>query len=66
VCTSVEQGHAEAQFTLGNRYETGKGVKVDKAKGAQLIGRAAEQGHALAQCKLGLCYHLGEGILARA
>jgi hypothetical protein len=38
------------------------GVKVDKAKAAQLYGLAAEQGFAEAQYSLGSCYATGEGV----
>jgi TPR repeat protein len=37
-------------------------VKVDKAKAAELYGRAAEQGLATAQLALGACYADGEGV----
>jgi TPR repeat protein len=43
-------------------YSKGRGVKVDKAKAAQLWGQAAEQGHAEAQFHLGGCHALGEGV----
>jgi TPR repeat protein len=46
---------ARAQFGLGTCYATGEGVKMDKAKAAQLYGRAAEQGLAGAQYNLGSC-----------
>jgi hypothetical protein len=37
-------------------------VNVDRAKAAQLFGRAAEQGLAAAQYKLGVCCNLGQGV----
>jgi TPR repeat protein len=59
---AAEQGDMGSQFALGLKYELGEGVEVDKAKTAQLYGRAAEQGHAAAQCNLGSCYANGEGV----
>jgi TPR repeat protein len=59
---AAEQGEAGSQFDLGWKYAHGEGVKVDKAKAAQLFGQAAEQGHDEAQHELGLCYAHGEGV----
>ena len=50
-------GQANAQFTLGLLYETGKGVLQDHAASVKWYRQAAEQGHALAQNNLGnLCF----------
>ena len=41
---AAEQGHTEAQLTLGTWYSFGIGVPEDKAEGAKWYRRAAEQG----------------------
>jgi TPR repeat protein len=51
-----------AQHNLALCYLRGVGVKVDKAKAAQLWGQAAEQGLADAQLALGSCYSFGLGV----
>ena len=54
---SAAMGQADAQFTLGLLYETGKGVPQDYATSVKWYRQAAEQGHALAQNNLGnLCF----------
>jgi TPR repeat protein len=58
----AEQSHAEAQYDLCVCYADGAGVKVDKAKAAELHAQAAEQGLAKAQHALALCYASGEGV----
>lgn len=46
------KGNAEAQFKVGEMYETGFGVKEDKAEAASWITKAADQGHETAGFKL--------------
>ena len=58
----AEQGDAEAQFKLGNRYVEGRGVPQDFAEAAKWYRMAAEQGHATAQNNLGVMYANGEGV----
>jgi TPR repeat protein len=48
----AEKGNAEAQFKVGEMYETGFGVKEDKAEAANWITKAANQGHETAGFKL--------------
>ena len=41
---AADQGHADAQYSLGVSYETGKGVAEDNAEAVKWYQRAAEQG----------------------
>ncbi len=58
----ADQGHADAQFYLGNFYEEGLGVPQDDAAAASWYRKAADQGHADAQCSLGGMYDEGWGV----
>ena len=58
----AEQGNAQAQFLLGQRYNFGDGVTQDRKKAVAWQTRAAMQGHATAQYVLGLMYSAGEGV----
>ncbi|NJO14547.1 MAG: sel1 repeat family protein [Thioploca sp.] len=50
---SVEQGHADAQCSLGMAYENSVGVsKKDLAQAIKWYKKAAIQGHSTAQKKL--------------
>lgn len=55
----AEKGNAEAQYKVGEMYETGFGVKKDMAKANDWINKAASQGHETADFKL-LYWDLGE------
>jgi len=59
---AAEQGHIEAQFTLGMIKQDGLGVPQDAAEAAKWYRLAAEQGHAEAQCQLGRMYDQGRGV----
>ncbi len=59
---AAEQGHADAQFNLGNCYYKGEGVKQDYAEAVSWYRKSAEQGHINAQYNLGLCYENGKGV----
>lgn len=48
----ASKGNAEAEFKVGEMYETGFGVKVDKAEAMTWITKAANQGHETASFKL--------------
>ena len=48
----AKKGNAEAQFKVGEMYETGFGVKEDKAEAMNWITKAANQGHETASFKL--------------
>ena len=63
----VEQGDAEAQTTLGDKYFVGSEVPEDVAEAVRWYPVrwyrfAANQGHATAQTALGLLYDDGEGV----
>ena len=59
----AEQGDASAQYTLGFRYASGRGVPQDDAEAVRWYRLAAEQGDASAQLNLGLMHANGEGVL---
>ncbi len=48
----AKKGNAEAQFKVGEMYETGFGVKPDQAEAMKWISKAADQGHDTAKFKL--------------
>lgn len=59
---AAEQGHAEAQYSLGVCYYSGQGVAKDYKQAVYWYGKAAEQGHMLAQNNLGVRYDSGQGV----
>ena len=59
---AAEQGHAEAQYSLGMCYRRGRGVDKDYAKSLEWLRKAVEQGHPRAQLELGQCYIYGLGV----
>jgi len=61
-CKAAEQGHAGAQYSLGNCYYYGQGVPMDFVKAAEWWQKSAEQGNAQAQNTLGMCYLNGNGV----
>ncbi len=58
----AEQGHAKAQYSLGNMYRDGLGVTQDYAEAVKWYRKAAEQGDAGAQCSLGVLFENGPGV----
>lgn len=58
----AERGDAEAQFALGSRFATGRGVALDYTHAAKWYRKAAERSHALAQFNLGVMYAEGQGM----
>ena len=48
----AKKGHAEAEFKVGEMYETGFGVKKDLAEAKVWVDKAAAQGHETAGFKL--------------
>jgi TPR repeat protein len=56
------QGHADAQYSLGVSYETGKGVAEDATEAVKWYQLAADQGHADAQKHLGFMHDAGKGV----
>lgn len=59
---AAAQGDAAAQFHLSNEYESGRGVKKDVRRAAQLLQSAAKLGHGLAQFHLGRFHADGIGV----
>lgn len=64
---AAEQGHAEAQASLGTCYGTGLGIPTDKPEkdyreAIKWYRKAAEQGLAVAQYNLGDSYAEGHGV----
>ena len=59
---AAEQGHADAQFTLGLMYYHGEGLPQDNQEAARWARKAAEQGQVEAQYNLALSYANGEGL----
>ncbi len=49
---AAEQGHVDAQFSLGMRYLEGRDVQVDLGEARKWLEAAAMQGHAEAQFQL--------------
>ena len=60
--TRANAGDADAQTTLGVRYNNGAGVPQDDTEAVAWHRKAAEQGVADAQFNLGLAYYDGEGV----
>ena len=58
----AEEGLAEAQVNLGDRYRSGRGVAQDEAVAVAWYRLAAEQGHAEAHVALGFTYAAGRGV----
>jgi len=58
----AEQGDADAQYTLGVMYATGRGVPQNDGEAARWVRLAAEQGFAEAQGLLGTAYASGQGV----
>ena len=60
---AAQQGHAKAQYNLGNAcYDEGEGVTQNKEEAVKWYNIAAQQGHAEAQYNLGNAYSKGEGV----
>jgi len=59
---AAEQGHATAQFALGDMYDKGSGVPKNQSEAVKWFRKAAEQGHAIAQSQLGQMYKYGNGV----
>ena len=55
-------GSADAQFTLGDMYQDGRGgCEQDLSRAARLFESAAEQGHVAALFALGAMHAKGQG-----
>ena len=58
----AREGDAGAQYTLGNMYHSGAGVRKNEDVALRWYKKAAEQGMADAQYNLGLMYASGNGV----
>lgn len=58
----ANQGVAIAQYTLGEMYYEGRGVRQDYQKSLEWFTKAANQGITEAQHNLGVMYENGEGV----
>ena len=58
----ARQGHANAQFNLGQMYARGDGVPQDFTTAAKLYRRVADQGFAEARFRLGMMFERGLGV----
>ena len=63
---AAQQGSAEAQYTLGQRYASGAGTEPDPLKSMSWTMRAAEQGHAEALIAVAAALTGSAGALADA
>ena len=59
---AAQQGHSEAQNSLGTQYAEGQGVPKDYGEAARWFRLAANQGNDSAQKNLGRLYLFGEGV----
>ena len=59
---AADQGHADAQNSLGTMYSGGKGVPKDYVQAAKWYRLAADQGDSYAQTSLGTMYSGGNGV----
>jgi TPR repeat protein len=62
ILSRAEQGDAEAQYTLGNNYHFGIGVKKDVVKARRWYLKTAENGHSEAQYDIGYNYEKGRFV----
>ena len=59
---AASQGHAGAQFRLGNAYAQGTGVGMDKERAVMWHEEAAAQGDRYSQYVLGCFFENGDGV----
>ena len=59
----AEQGYADAQYNLGERYYRGYVIPQDYVEAVKWYTLAAEQGYARAQNSLGVMYRYGRSVV---
>ena len=59
---AADQGHALANYCLGNFYRSGTWVDADKQKAFECYTKAAELGNSDGIERLGECYFNGDGV----
>src|SRR5580658_452979 len=60
--SKADDGNAEAQFSMGLKFASGRLAALDYTKAAHWYLQAANQNHALAQFNLGLMFAGGQGV----
>lgn len=60
--TKAEAGDADAQYSLGYKYEKSIGVEKDEKKAVRWYREAAAQDHLAALFAVGLMYAYGKGV----
>jgi len=60
--TAIDQGHAKANYHMGNFYRAGIGVDADGQKAFEYYTKAAELGISDGVDRLGDCYRIGTGV----
>jgi len=58
----AEEGNAEAEFQLANKYYNGEGVEIDYAQSFKWASRSAAQDNPKAKYRLGSLYIQGRGV----
>ncbi len=58
----ANQGHIEAQYSIGWMYANGYGLKLNEAEGVRWWKLAANRGHPDAQFAVAMAYLYGEGV----
>lgn len=59
---AAEQGHAEAQYKLGQMHSVGRGARLSQIEAAKWYRAAADQGHNWARHSLAHLYEDGRGV----
>ncbi len=59
---AAEKGDAMGLHLLASLYYTGRGVKQDRVRAAELFTQAAAKGYRASQANLGLMYQKGDGV----
>ena len=59
---AAKQGHASAQYSIGNMYSYGNGIKEDKKEAMAWYLKSADNNESWAQRQLGNMYQEGEGV----
>ncbi len=59
----AERGDAKAQFMLGLRCTSGRGITKDEVEAGKWYRKAAEQGYVFAQLCIGISFAEGRGVI---
>lgn len=58
----AEKGDPFAQVSVGDKYQTGKGVPQNYVEAVKWFQKAADRGYFRAQWRLGMAFMLGKGV----